>query len=166
MARYSRDQLVDKMGRYMTQALFYETRSEGYQALFTLKDYDHTVNGTTYISLKQIYLEVADPTEYRFAMEVFGQWNHWLTILNSPVIMEHIVKWREELEVKLASMAINAMIDVAVKEGAKGTAAAKYVAERGWTSSPKAKKDDQKNKQIEDSISASIKDDLQRLGIH
>lgn len=163
---YSRDQLVDKMGRYMTQALFYETRSEGYQALFTLKDYDHTVNGFTYISLKRLYLEIADPTEYKFAIEVFGQWNHWLTILNSPVIMEHIVKWREELEVKLASMAINAMIDVAVKEGSKGTAAAKYIAERGWASSHKSKKDDQKNKQIEDSISASIKDDLQRLGIH
>lgn len=164
---YSRDQLVDKMGRYLTQGLFYETRSEGYSPLFTLKDYDYQVGSVTYISLKRLYLEIADPTEYKFATEVFGNWNQWLAITNSGMLMEYITKWREELEIKLASLAINAMINTAITEGSKGTAAAKYVAERGWSQlSNKTKKEDKRIKQIEDSISASVKDDLQRLGIH
>lgn len=164
---FPRDQLVDKMGRFLTQGLFYETRTEGYSPLFTLKDYDHKVNDTTYISLKRIYLEIADPTEYQFAIEVFGNWNHWLAITNSGILMEYITKWREELEVKLASQAIRAMINTASTEGSKGTTAAKYVAERGWSTTSKAnKKADRDSKHIEEQIHSSVKDDLVRLGIH
>lgn len=163
---FSRDQLVDKMGRFLTQGLFYETRSEGYTPLFTLKDYDYKVGDSTYLSLKRLYLEIADPTEYQFAIEVFGNWNHWLAICNSGVLMEYIVKWREELEIKLASEAIKSMINTAINGGYKGTMAAKYVAERGWSSVGKKSKTKNSEKEVDSRIHDAVKDDLQRLGIH
>jgi len=165
MSMFEREQLIDKMGRFLTQGLFYETRTEGYQAIFTLKDYDYKVGDNVYLSLKRIYLEIADPTEYRFAIEVFGNWKHWLALCSSKAMMEHISTWREELEIKLASQAIKAIIHTASNEGAKGTVAAKYLAERGWESrATKAKKG--KESSIDDHILNSVKDDLDRLGLH
>lgn len=165
---FTRDQLIDKMGRPLTQGLFYETRTEGYAPIFTLKDFDYQVGDTSYISLKRLYLEVADPTEYEFAIQVFGSWKHWQALCNSNMLMEYISQWREELEVKLASQAIKAIINTATNEGSKGTVAAKYLAERGWEQTSRKSKKTPKAKEetVDSRIHAAVKDDLQRLGIH
>ena len=67
----------DKQGRYLTAGLFYETSTDKSTALYTLKDYDHEVNGIKYPSLKKLYLEMCDVTEYAFATEHMGSWNQW-----------------------------------------------------------------------------------------
>ena len=122
----------DVQGRFLTFALFFETKTEGYLPTFTYKEEDHEYKGVHYISMRKLYLEMEDPTEYLFATEVLGSWDHWLKLCKSKTILEHIKHWREELAVKLKAQAIQAMITTAKVDGSKGTTAAKWLASAGW----------------------------------
>lgn len=121
--------MLDSMGKFRTQSLFLEL-GYGTEALFTLKDQDHEHDGKTYPSMKRLYLEFEDPTEYEFANTVLLNWKHWQRMCENKVIRKHIDEWREELEVKLRSQAIRD----AIQEAKKGHfQAAKWVADRGWS---------------------------------
>ena len=121
-------QMIDSMGKFRTQSLFLEL---GYkdEAVFTLKDFDHEHNGETYVSLKRLYLECEDTTEYQFAQAHLMGWKHWQRMCENKVLRKHIDEWREELEVKLRSQAV---LDVISQARAGTFQAAKWVADRGW----------------------------------
>lgn len=120
--------MQDAMGRPMTQSLFLEI---GYveAAVYSLKDQDHEYNGKYYPSLKRLYLETADPTEYEFATTFLLGWKHWLRLCENKAIRSHIDEWRVELEVKLRSKGVKAAMSQAM---AGNYAAAKWMADKGW----------------------------------
>jgi hypothetical protein len=122
----------DSIGRFLTNAMFFESRTPGFKPTFTLKEFDHEYKGVHYISMRRLYLEMGDPTEYEFAIEVLGSWDHWLRLCNAPSVRENIDRWREELETKLRAQAVKSMIETATTAGAKGTTAAKWLATAGW----------------------------------
>lgn len=124
----NRDTQLDELGRPITQSLFLEM---GYtsNAIYTLKDVDYTYKGKLYPSAKRLYLELGDPTEYEFATKYFLGWDHWQRICANKLVSEHIMKWRDELEVKLRSQAVRMNIEAA-KNG--NYQAAKWLADRGW----------------------------------
>ena len=97
--------LKDSKGRYLTQSLFLEL---GYkdQAVFTLKDDHYTYNNKFYPSLKKLYLEEGDVTEYQFANKYLLGWEHWKKITENLAIFKHIRSWREELELRIRSEAL------------------------------------------------------------
>ena len=105
-----RSKLKDSQGRWRTQSLFWEIRHENFDPIFTLKDHDHTVNGITYPSLKLIYMDFLDTTEYTFAMEVFGSWKAWKKISSNKDIKAVIDEWRAEMEIKIRSMALKSIL--------------------------------------------------------
>lgn len=124
-----RSLMLDSMGKYRTQSLFLEL-GYGDEAVFTLKDIDHSLNDKSYISLKRLYLECEDPTEYEFATQHLLGWKHWQRLCENKILRKHIDEWRDELEVKLRSQAILE----AIKQARNGTfQAAKWVADRGWS---------------------------------
>lgn len=118
-------------GMYKTKSLFlesyYELRRE---PVYTFKDCDYEYRGKTYISLKQRYLEMEDPTEYTFANEWLLGWKHWQSMLASPYMRPHIDEWREELELKLRAKGIKQMIQHSYEE--KGMQASRWLAEKGF----------------------------------
>lgn len=120
--------LVDSMGKPMTQSLFLEI---GYsdKAVYTLKEFDHEYNGKVYPSIKRLYLECGDPTEYEFANKYFLSWSHWQRISKNKNIAVYVREWRDELEVMLRCKGIRAAMDVAQSGGFQ---AAKWLADRGW----------------------------------
>ena len=67
--------LTDGSGKPLTQGLFLEI---GYSdsALYTLKDNDHEYNDKALPSIKRLYLEMEDVTEYEFANKYFLGWSH------------------------------------------------------------------------------------------
>lgn len=71
-----------------------------------------------------------DPSEYKAAMSVVGDWEHWQEIRNHPYIKPHVERWQEELAVLLRSEAIASMQAHARAPG--GTAAAKWLADKGY----------------------------------
>lgn len=90
----------NEKGQYFTQRLFYEQAyhvNDQSPIIYTLKDYDN--NG--YLSLKRLYLEEADITEYRFAQKYFDSFYHWGLVANATWFKPYIEEWRKELRIKL-----------------------------------------------------------------
>lgn len=135
----------------------------GDEAVFTLKDEDHELNGKKYVSLKRLYLETEDPTEYVFAKNHLLGWKHWQRMCENKIIAKHIQEWREELEVKLRSQAI---LD-AIQEARKGHfQAAKWVADRGWSTrgaGRPSKAEIEHEKKVQARISDEYGDDVVRM---
>jgi len=126
----------DAQGRFLTQGLFFERCvfdelfGEEWIPPFTLKEYDHEHKGKKYKSLRQIYLSYEDPTEYQFAIDTLGSWDHWMKLQDSPWFKPFLESWRAELEVKIRSQGIRNML--VASAGEKGIQAAKWLAEGSW----------------------------------
>lgn len=120
--------MVDGQGKPVTQSLFLEMGYSEY-SIYTLKEVDHEYQGVVYPSLKKLYLEEEDPTEYEFATKYLLGYKHWKRLCANRMLQPHIEEWREELEMKLRSKAVKDMLT-----SAKGGnyQAAKWFADRGW----------------------------------
>jgi hypothetical protein len=150
----------EETGRYLTQSLFIEVGYEVDKAIYTIKDRDHEYKGKVYPSLKRLYLEMEDPTEYNFAQTYFASWPHWMRIYENKLFKTHIDEWREELEFKLRSKAAKQMIELAAQGNYQ---ASKWLLDRGWTNRPagrpsKAEKEAAlaQDKRITDEYSADV----------
>ena len=124
-----------KGSRWRVGSLFYELRSKevnGKPPIWTLGDYDRIVDGVTYPSLRGIYLDCEDPTEYKFAIKVFDSWKCWAKVSSSKELRRLAFdSWREELDVRLISKGVSSVIsEVGTSKGS--FVAAKYLTERGW----------------------------------
>jgi len=166
---FEREQLIDHIGAYRTQSLFFETNKSKLTPIMTLKTYDLEYKGVILPSLYKVYMEQADPTEYAVAMEVFGSWKQWNKILGNKELRGVIDDWRIELEVKLRSEAIHALANTAINEGSKGTAAAKYLAERGWEkrkAGAPSKAEVKREMKVATRVSDDVTDMLKSLDLH
>lgn len=104
----------DVMGRLRTQSLFQEFKDPGYPAFFTLREEDYTdQDGNTYVSLRRLYMEAEDPTEYAFAQRAFGSWRHWDRIRHLQWFRPHWEDWKAELDIRLRSAGVEALISEA-----------------------------------------------------
>lgn len=121
--------LCDVMGRRLTTGLFEELKSAdtAAPAVFKLSDW------------KRVYVEVCDPTGYRAAMVLIGDWDHWLCLVNNPIFKAHLDEWNKEVETVLKSEAICELRRQATLP--TGTSAAKYLTEKGYATKEKKAKD-------------------------
>lgn len=155
--------LVDERGRYKTLSLFLEIAYDK-DAIFTLKGYDHVYEGKTYYSLKKLFLEASDPTEYEFATKYLADWDHWQKMCNNKLIAQHIEKWRYELELKLRAEGVQWVIKSARKK--QNWLAAKFLAEKGWETrlAGRPSKDEvERELKIQADIQNEYSDDLDRI---
>jgi hypothetical protein len=158
----TKDQMTDVNGRPLTQSMFLEIVYNDF-AIYTLKDDHWELNGKFYPSLKRLYLEMEDPTEYEFASTYLLGFRHWKRLCENKVLLRHITEWREELEYKLRSKAVKHMLNSA-KEG--NYQAAKWFADRGWANNGAgrpSKADIESEKQFQARVSQEYKDDVVRL---
>lgn len=128
----------DPQGRLLYSKLFFErtvpeTRGK---ALYTLKDQDH--EGC--LSLYQKYLEVSDPTEYRFAAEYFESYEHWVTLTKQDWFQPYLERFRRDLETKIRSHALKAIMIESRAGGKNSFLANKYLLEKGWIEKEKNQK--------------------------
>jgi hypothetical protein len=176
-------QILDKIkpklrssnGRRILRSIFYDAMSSSassgdtVEAFFTLKDHNVVRNDKTFWSLKNIYLNYdhIPGFEYEFAMDVFGDWDHWCLLADSEGIRDHVQSWRDELTVRLQAKAMKAMLKTALYEGAKGTPAAKFIADRGWEvkRGRPSKAEVERERKIQAGISEDIAEDMLRLGL-
>lgn len=125
-----KSKLIDTMGRPLTQSLFLECGYNIQYAVFTFNDEDKIYDGRVYPSLKKLYLQCEDPTEYQFAKKHLLNWNHWKRLNENKMLREHFDEWREELEILIRSDAIQAIRDMTAD--GSNYQAAKFLADRGW----------------------------------
>lgn len=149
------------MGRPLTQGLFLEI-GYGEDAVYSLKEYHHTHKDKTYPSLKLLYIEIADPTEYEFANACLIGWKHWMRLVENKVLRKHIDEWRDELEIKLRSQGVKKLKQSA-EEG--NYQASKYLADKGWDikRGRPSKEEIEREKKIQANISDEFSADIIRL---
>lgn len=129
---YFKDKSIfkDKTGRFITQGLFIDFSYDDTYAVYTLEDQDKEYKGILYPSLKRLYLEMEDPTEYNFANTYLYSWKHWQNIKNNKALYEHIEQWQEELEVRVRAKGVASVLRQAEKDSFN---AAKWVADGSWS---------------------------------
>ncbi len=122
---------------WLTEALFWdrmvikteETRK--YKPRFTL---NHDKDG--YINARKSFVELGDPTGYKWAMEYLGDWMHYLALCKCKWFKEALVGWQEELRIKVQSEALDVIRKVAASDDKQAAVAARYLAEYGWEKKP------------------------------
>ena len=123
--------MKDSMGRLITQSMFYEPKYALEDCVqFTLGDEDKIIDGRNLLSLKRLYLMEEDIKEYNFATKYLAGWKHWKRLNNNKFLRKEFDEWRDELEYKLQSQAVQKIVDLAEVE--ESFAAAKWLAEAGW----------------------------------
>ncbi|HET8689243.1 MAG TPA: hypothetical protein VFM18_21740 [Methanosarcina sp.] len=154
--------LVDNAGKPLTQSLFLElTYNE--KAVYSLKEDHCEWEGKIYPSLKRLYLEIEDPTEYEFATKYLLGYKHWKRICENKQLIRHVEEWREELEMKLRSKAVKNML-LSAQEG--NYQAAKWFADRGWSNKGAGrptKADVEREKKFQARVDSEFSADVFRL---
>lgn len=131
MFSIDKSKLKDTNGSPLTQSLFLEIGYNTDYAVYTLKSEDYDYKGNLYPSIKRLYLDIEDVTEYEFATRCFLDWAHWRRIGENKLLIPHIEAWREELEMKVRSRAVRDLINLCGSESGSFQAA-KFLADRGW----------------------------------
>lgn len=127
-----------EIGSHILKPIFFEhDNSDHLYSVFTLKDQDHTwtfADGRTqtYPSLRKLYVEMEDPTEYEFAVKHLDGWIHWKKLSQASFFQEHLKEWREELEVRMRAKALNRMKTRATSDSKDSFAADKILLAGGW----------------------------------
>lgn len=143
----NKDKMVDSTGRRLSSGLFKELSGDP-NAPFEARAWRKT------------YVQLSDPTEYKAAMELIGDWEHWKFLRANPVVAKMLDDWKQEVATKLKSEAIKNMKDLAKTE--KGAAAARWLAEGSFETRKVGRP--RKDKEVEES-SGRPTADAKRLGI-
>ena len=160
--------LIDTMGRPLTQSLFLEIGYNTQYAVFTFDDDDKEYKGKVYPSLKKLYLQSEDPTEYQFAKKHLLGWKHWKRLNENAVLRVHFDEWREELEIAMRSEAILSIIDMTTSDQGNFQAA-KWLADRGWDkrgAGRPSKSEIDREKRINSRIGDELTADIIRMADH
>lgn len=105
---------------------FEETGEDKTNVIYTLKPEDHK----GYPSLKRLYLEQEDTTEYTFANRYLFDYSHWLDLCRTSWFKPIAAQWKEELRLKLEARYLETLKEIAAGGGKEGLQATKILLER------------------------------------
>lgn len=152
------DKLRNANGTMVTTSLFWEFSCDMDKAFFTMTHSDK--NGLVAFKPLYVKLTVEDPTEYTFALEVFGSWDHWQKMLKNRKVRDFVDTCREERDIAIESNAVREIIEEAATGKAKFQAA-KFLVQKGYLKDmPKSAKNQSRKALQEDD---DISNDLKRL---
>jgi hypothetical protein len=119
MAMRPKSQFIGGNGVLLTRALFADAvqkehgdaKADYSRALYLL--YSDT-DRDGYQSLHRLYMDMADPSEVRFANAYFENYDHWLKLCEADWFGPSIVRWRVELDLYIRARALVAIRDKAI----------------------------------------------------
>jgi hypothetical protein len=97
-------------GAFFTKALFLEPnvntriqdRAEGIEPIFTLQG-----GKPGYIDARKTFVELEDPTGYKWAMLYLESWDHFEMLTKAQWFRDALEDWRREIDVRLASKGLD-----------------------------------------------------------
>lgn len=148
--------------RWWTKSLFwdlvrdtsYAERSENFDPIFTLY---HDTPG--YINARKTFVEIGDPTGYKWAMQYLGDYDHWQALMRHKWFREAVDDWKQELDAKLQSEGIDAIRRIA-RDGSESQAlaAGKFLATKEWDKR-------EKGRPTKAQVEANIKTETRRRSV-
>ena len=132
--------------RWKTRALFVETATKPLEtALFWLEEPSSYIQdqieakgltklvGTLPV-LKELFMEVGDPSGRLLAINHLGGVPHWKSLMRASWFVEDYLKrWQEELVIKVKAQALEGIIDIALNKTHKSSLVAqKYLVSNDW----------------------------------
>ena len=154
-------------GLWFTNALFAERLPDDHrynvEAPMTLyRDVPGKINA------HRTFVDTMDPTGYTWAITYLDSWPHFERLLKTSWFREHVESWQREIAMKLKSDGIARLRDIALGSTNSAGAAAKYMADEGFTRTPRgrpSKADVAKaTKEITDADASEVAD-LARIGL-
>lgn len=137
----TQDNLKNSLGQIYLKRLFLEqsyTVNDKSNIPYTLRDEDHPEG---YRSLYKLYMLTEDPTEFTFATKYLAGHSHWARLCESEWFIPFVVRWREELELKLKAKAMEIVQEVARDNSHKNQfEAVKILLNSGWRERTPSKK--------------------------
>lgn len=122
-----KNKFKNKSGAKMLKKIFFEETGEDKSTcVYTLKPADHK----GYPSLKRLYLEMEDTTEYEFGERYLFDYSHWKMLTQCTWFKPFVEEWREELRLKLEARYLGQLKEIAANGGKEGLAANKILLER------------------------------------
>ena len=121
------------------------------------------------ICCRTSFVHLGDPTGYKWAMLYLKDWEHWKKLVKCKWFAEALEGWRDELEIKIQSEAIEAIREASRGEDAKALAAARYLANREWKKTPRGRPtraDIQAETRKMAQEQSQEQDDAARIGLH
>lgn len=138
MSLFKREQLYTEKNKRLSVGLFKETcTNNATNVVCTIMSFDPRLP-----RLIDLYVEycVNDPSEYDFAIAVFGNWEFWTNITSKHWFKEYHKLLQEEAETKRKSLAFKTIINEASKEGPTAVNAAKFLIQEPWKEQTRASK--------------------------
>lgn len=158
--------------RWLTRALFWDQL----QNVATVDRYDEPPVFTLYgdkpglINARKTFVELGDPTGYKWAMKYLGDFDHWQVLMTRSWFRDAYETWVSELNAKLLGEAIDVyrlLARTGSTEAIQMQAASK-LAEQPWNKEKKGRpskvdidaqvKTEARKRSVED-------DDLERIGL-
>lgn len=100
-----------------------------------------------------VFIEIGDPTEYKAAIALVGEWREWERFKREwPGFNKILKQWHSELEVKIRSNALTTIINNAKKDGAS----ARFLAKGTWKSEQSKKKEQEIKQKVEDKLEPEV----------
>tara|TARA_R110000803_G_scaffold207605_1_gene275649 strand:- start:299 stop:895 length:597 start_codon:yes stop_codon:yes gene_type:complete len=127
--------MSSRMSQWLAKGMFIDTykqmnNSDVEDCLYTLGRVSHDDD---YPSLYQLYMDFDDSTEYLFAEEHLGGWDHWVFLSKQTFFLKELSRWREELELRSKARALGAMKAKANDPNDKDYYTCnKFLLEKGW----------------------------------
>ena len=163
---YIKDPFRNSRGAYRTSSLFLDFSYDADIAQYTLREKDTKKNGKSFPSLKRLYLETEDVTEYEFATTYLAGWKHWQALLGNKQILSHVEQWREELEIKIRSKAVKSIASQAFSKDKPSYQAAKFLADREYVKNRKGaptKEEVEGEKKRQAAMSDEVAEHIERM---
>lgn len=152
-----------------TESLFRDPVSKSYNPKYAVYYLNRDKSDDDFISLKEVYLQLSDPTEYEFAMLCFKSVRHFKHMETLSWFSVRLNEWRDELSAKLRSTAVRSIERLAKDSSVAPAArfsALKWLADSGYASRSSSKGAGRPKKVVsEPDESAAVSTDIARLGI-
>lgn len=126
------------------------------------------------ISCQNTFLELRDPTGYKWAMKYLKDWNHFKRLLKTSYFGDAYKTWSDQLSTMLRQEAVEKVQKLMGSDKETiSLAAAKYIAEEGWKEKPKAasKRGRPSKAEVKGKLEEEVKlskeetEDLKRIGL-
>lgn len=162
------------VGSWHTVSLFHETRYKTAESsreampnpIFSLYD---DIPGL--INCQKTFIELRDPTGYKWATKYLKDWRHWVKLCELPWFQKALTVWQTALQMELKSEAIQKIILIASEDSSQALPAAKYIAEEGWVPKGSSARGRPSQEEIKANLKNAMKaaattdEDAERIGL-